>query len=134
MKHKISPALNNPSPSPPWAVRRQRLINLIAERLTGLPVNIKWCFKTNTNEPMAVDLRRLIKEGYAVLSLQPIGSHPKPHGAIIPKRLSKKTVRVLNLTEKGSQKINVTGLLTPKRNGEIVSSSATRTAPRKRKH
>lgn len=86
-------------PQPPWSVRRIRWLRKIlaeTERLQGFAkgmiVNTGGFSKTNTNEKSAGELRRLIKEGYAVLSLE----QTRPWGS---RRL--KNARWLTVTEAG---------------------------------
>lgn len=60
----------------PWTQRRVSLAQKIASRGDGgLPVNIRYTLKTNTNEPESKDLRRFLDEGYAQISQKSGGVH-----------------------------------------------------------
>lgn len=91
----VRPAGATPTPMAPWRQRRIALAARIASRgETGMPVNIKHTLKTNTGEGVSVDLRRLIDEGYAVLSA-------KSRGPFLRRIGGGKQYKVVRLTPKG---------------------------------
>lgn len=61
------------APIKPWTERRAELCKKIQawcdkNGYNGMPVNIGYFYKTNTQEDSAKDCLRLVKEGYAELS------------------------------------------------------------------
>lgn len=87
-----------PTPQVPWNQRRLALIEKINSRgETGLVVNLKYTLKTNTNEGTSKDIRRLISEGFAVMTHKT----GKPLALDNRKRKGGKEHKSLLLTEKG---------------------------------
>lgn len=88
----------------PWSQRRRALAQHIAKRGPGgLPVNLRYTIKTNTNEPDSRDLRRFITEGYATMSFKSSRPVMRPRPCTRPVGKQHKTVK---LTNKGWLLIN----------------------------
>ena len=47
----------------PYSQRREDILKEIEKFTEGKAVNRKWCWKTNTNDQLAKDLRRMLKDG-----------------------------------------------------------------------
>lgn len=75
--------LSEPKGDTPFAQRRKDILEKIKKSpLQRIPVNREGCWKTNTNEPIAKDLRRMIKLGDIKLVREQHGSFWSNHTQI----------------------------------------------------